>query len=160
MLTLQKHHEHEVAEKTFASLCQQAVYRGYANEHIYKHIHHIIRDLIELEILPKGCYKGRMPLAGIKSFQRAAISVPIAFVRSRIDEIALYCLSKSYRIDEVMGVLLCSAFIYASNNRGNFESITLNKGFATLQAVQPSMRLAVLRGEVPSLQLFRQSHFI
>lgn len=101
-----------------------------------------------------------MPLAGISSFTRGALDLSIAFIRSKENEIAMYCLRKSYSINEVMNVLYCAAFIYASNNPERFTSVTLLKGFKTLKAIPSSMRLAVLRGEVPSLQLFRQAHHI
>ena len=156
-LTPHKFDEHLAFEQSLKSLDYAAVYRGHDNATINKAIHHHVRGLIEAGILPEDCYLGRKPFAGIPQLTRAAINVPVSFVKRQELEIEFWCMERDINSEELIKVLKFAALNGASNGDTYFESITLQKGMKILNALEPAVRTQILTGKSKATNFFKAS---
>jgi hypothetical protein len=158
-LTLTKLWEHWALHKALRSMDLNAVYRGFEHSKAYRNIKHIIKDLIELEVLSEDCYLGRMPFCGIDSFTRAAINTPVKRLLQQRVDIDIYAMTHGYEPDELFNVLVFTSINAGSNGHYEFESQVMDNGLSMLRnGITKSVRKGVLMGRYSSVKLFTATY--
>ena len=158
MLSRPKLHEHWGIHHALRSMDYNSNQRGHNHSRAYKDIHHIINGLIERGIFAEDEYLGRMPFAGIPSYTRAAIKVPMRELLYRRDAIEMDVLCRGYDPHEVFGILTNAAVNAMSNGVLQFDSEVCEHAFTILNSLPTRIRKGVLLGRFESVQLFTATY--
>lgn len=157
-LNPQKYYEHWGVEHALRSMDFNSLQRGWSHSRAYKDIHHIINGLIDAGIFRKDAYLGRMPFAGIKSFTRIALAVPIVVLLAKREEIEMHVMQRGYDPTEVFGLLANASVNAATNGKLNFSSEVCDHAFTILRSLPERVRKGVLMGRFESVQLFTATY--
>lgn len=130
------------------ALVDKSVQHGTNNLSVYKRPDAVIKLLISMNRLPKDSLVGREGFFDLTHLVRASLNVSLYYLMTYESEIKAAIEDFTDKdADEVFNILLISSVIHSTNDGQPFQTQTLNKMVARVNALPRSFRHTVLTGE-------------